>query len=389
MQHMTKPEAKAASVMLLHGEENTFTHLVEDLYDLAVFARQSAGLTALIKSHPADPWTALARLEAENQGPEKEVISVFRFQFESFLQVYGNRTGKGFGSDSTILTPSWREKPGLVLSLGAPYLDPAVESPEEARKRAQRSREEAVVAILSDCEDPELAAEFRIKLAQAQREGTILEDHNHFIDQMSTGQLRAAFLEAGRRLLKQGQVADLEDIFWLRVAEITAMLRSQSTDSLSALVAERKMQHQRWEEMYAPPILGIPTAALGSRPPLVPEVTNHSMPGAPLRLSGLGASPGRRRGRARLVHNKTLLPDLQPGDILVAENAGPLWTPIFPILGGLVLDLGTVGQHAAATAREYGIPAVIGVQYATTQIQEGAWVVVDGETGTVEVVEQH
>jgi pyruvate,water dikinase len=83
-----------------------------------------------------------------------------------------------------------------------------------------------------------------------------------------------------------------------------------------------------------------------------------------------------------------LLPEISPGDILVAANAGPFWTPFFPVLGGLVLDGGNLGQHAAATAREYGIPAVINARSAlgpaTHSIPDGAWVTVDGSSGTVE-----
>jgi pyruvate,water dikinase len=105
------------------------------------------------------------------------------------------------------------------------------------------------------------------------------------------------------------------------------------------------------------------------------------------RLTGLGASPGLTRGRARLVSINVVLPDLAPGDILVAQNAGPLWTPFFPILGGLVLDQGTFSQHAAATAREYGIPAVIEAGDATRRIPDGAWLSIDGVLGTVEIID--
>jgi pyruvate,water dikinase len=86
-----------------------------------------------------------------------------------------------------------------------------------------------------------------------------------------------------------------------------------------------------------------------------------------------------------VLHDLAALPDLVPGDILVAENAGPLWTPFFPLLGGLVLEGGSVLQHAATTAREYGIPAVIGVGMATQNIRDGAWVTVNGTTGSVAV----
>src|SRR5262245_18030978 len=81
------------------------------------------------------------------------------------------------------------------------------------------------------------------------------------------------------------------------------------------------------------------------------------------------------------------VPDVAPGEVLVAENAGPLWTPLFPILGGLVLDQGVLMQHAAVVAREYGVPMVIETQTAILLISDGQWVIVDGTAGTVELLD--
>ncbi len=78
------------------------------------------------------------------------------------------------------------------------------------------------------------------------------------------------------------------------------------------------------------------------------------------------------------------LPDIAPGDVLVAADAGWLWTPVFAILAGVVLDGGSPGQHAAITAREFGLPAVFGTREATSRIPEGARVTVDGDRGVVE-----
>lgn len=86
---------------------------------------------------------------------------------------------------------------------------------------------------------------------------------------------------------------------------------------------------------------------------------------------------------ARILQNSVDLPPLERGDILVARNIGPRLTPLFPLLGGLVLDSGSVGQHAAVTAREYGIPAVIATGDATKRIADGSWVQVDGTGGVV------
>jgi pyruvate,water dikinase len=102
-------------------------------------------------------------------------------------------------------------------------------------------------------------------------------------------------------------------------------------------------------------------------------------------IRGIGASAGLARGRARVVRTWQSAPQVLPGDILVAENAGPLWLPFFPILAGIVLEGGSLGQHAASTAREYGLPAVISVPDATQRIVDRDWITMDGTEGTVEL----
>ena len=102
-------------------------------------------------------------------------------------------------------------------------------------------------------------------------------------------------------------------------------------------------------------------------------------------IRGVAASRGRGTGPARLVVPGKEQPGIHRGDILVVQNAGPNWTPVLPLLAGLVLDQGAIYQHAALIAREYGIPAVIQTQDATTSIKEGQIIAVDGDIGVVEL----
>jgi pyruvate,water dikinase len=230
-----------------------------------------------------------------------------------------------------------------------------------------------------------------------------MEEHNHTIDQLMNGQLRQAILAAARWLVDRGLLTEDEDVFWLHYDEILSALRVGSgsvdeshavTDApkneadlpeyLAGIIRARQAQHAEWEKLEPPPLLGIPEAVLPERPALRDEVRPAVCEGNE-QLRGLGASPGRGQGRARVVPPSVFMPDLSPGDVLVAENVGPRWTPLIPMLGGLVLDGGAVGQHHAITAREYGVPAVIGTGNATRRIPDGAWVVVDGTAGTVEM----
>jgi pyruvate,water dikinase len=212
----------------------------------------------------------------------------------------------------------------------------------------------------------------------------VAEEHNHYIEQMMNGQLRHAILAAARWLVGRGALATVDNVFWLHYDEISSALREEAPRSFADTISCRQAQHAEWEKLEPPPLLGLPEARLPERPPWQDQVTPVARPGDD-RLIGLGASPGRHRGRARVVPTSVLLPDVSAGDVLVAENVGPRWTPLIPILGGLVLDGGAVGQHHAITAREYGVPAVIGTRNATRRVPDGAWVTVDGTTGTVEI----
>jgi pyruvate,water dikinase len=211
-----------------------------------------------------------------------------------------------------------------------------------------------------------------------------LEDHNHLIEQVAGGQLRLAIMAAARWLVGQGVLAAADDVFWLTFAEIEGGLRR--VVQLREISAGRQGEWAEWAGLVPPPILGMPEAALPPRPAFMDEVNTEDGGEENGRLVGLGASPGQVEGPALVMLKGYLLPELEAGTILVAQNAGPLWTPYFPQLGGLVLEEGSLGQHAAATAREYGIPAVINCRQATQVIGDGEWIRVDGLQGTVEIM---
>ena len=375
-------EAEEELADLVHGQENVLTRLIDDLYELAQAAQRKPVVADLLgqvgKEEAGDVLGRLKNVSA---------AAPFLERLDRFLERYGDRVGSGYGSEVTITEPAWRERPELVLRLASAFLEPGVEPPAQARARRQEARDEQLDALCSACEDATAVAAFRSELAYARRRETMLEDHNHYIDQVSHGQLRRALLAAGRHLVGRGVLGASDDVFWLRYRELLDALRAHSPSTFSELIAARKSDHARWRQMVPPPLLGVPEPTLPQRPTLRDDVTmvKGKNPG---HISGQAASAGRTRGRARLVPDTVTLPDLAPGDVLVANNVGPRWTPIFPILGGLVLDGGALGQHAAATAREYGVPAVINTRDATRRIPDGAWVTVDGGAGIVKIEEE-
>jgi hypothetical protein len=181
---LTGAAAEAMAVRLSDGEETVFTRLIAGLHGLALAARGLPRVEAVVADPPADVLDALAAL------PEAEPLCA---RLAAFLDEHGDRSGSGFGSGGSITRPTWRDDPGLVLRLTAPYLDPACEAPAEARARALAERDVLLDELCGSC-DPDVAAELRRVVGWARRQRTALEDHNHYIDQMSWGQLRRAAL---------------------------------------------------------------------------------------------------------------------------------------------------------------------------------------------------
>ena len=368
-------DAEQAFAKLIDGEETILTRMIDGLDALAHSAAAVPELAALVTERPSGVWSQIEQMR-EAAG--------FREQMAAFLEQFGDHMGMGYGSSSTLKRPTWRQDPAQVLAMTAPYMQPGAESPTSARSRARAEREARVERFCAACDDSAKVAEFRRWLPVARWEARALEEHNYWIDQVAYGQLRTAIDTAGRWLVNQGSVTEVNDIFWLHMTEIGEALRSPTPESQVALISERKAEAEARQGQTPPPLLGTPRAQLDPRPPLKDEVTPGNPEGGTI-VSGTGASAGRHRGRARVVPVTTAVPLVEPGDVLVAVNAGPAWTPIFPTLGGLVLDEGAFTQHAATSAREYGVPAVIHARGATRRIPDGAWVVVDGEAGTVEI----
>jgi pyruvate,water dikinase len=100
-------------------------------------------------------------------------------------------------------------------------------------------------------------------------------------------------------------------------------------------------------------------------------------------LSGFAASPGSVEGPARVILAADQIGEVQPGEILVAPLTAPSWAPIFGKILATVTDVGGMMSHAAIVCREYGLPAVTGTAFGTTQIQTGQRIRVDGNNGTV------
>ena len=174
-----------------------------------------------------------------------------------------------------------------------------------------------------------------------------------------------------RNLMALGQHTKLgEDILFLRLFEIEQIVnRTIRLKEAEKLIGDRKKSFLEQADIYTYYIDGRPINELSSSAKVI---------------RGIGTSPGRITGRARIVENPASS-EIHKGDILVAKNTDPGWTPVLRIVGGIVVEEGGLLNHCSIVARELGIPAVVGVRQATRKIPQNARVTVDGDLGIIQV----
>jgi pyruvate,water dikinase len=201
-----------------------------------------------------------------------------------------------------------------------------------------------------------------------------LREHPKFYVVQLLDLAKRGILREAQELTGAGILSSPDDVFWLSLSEIEEALRTRQVDR--HLLDERRDRFAR-DGSLRPPRLITSEGEVVEAPP------GEGVPAGA--LAGTAASAGVVEGRARVVR-KLEEARIEKGDILVAPYTDPAWTPLFPIAAGLVTEVGGLMTHGVVVAREYGIPAVVGVDGATEAIRDGALVRVDGTQGYVEIL---
>lgn len=302
----------------------------------------------------------------------------FMREFDEFIEDFGYKSGAGFGSHSSLSIATWRDDPSIVLSIISRYL-PLENDVFEANVHSVPPEALAVIKqayeVIGDDETKRTL--FAKELSLARKNNAEQEDHNFHLDQTIVALLRLPCIEAAERLQNAGVIQERDDVFFIKMEELQDALAYPGESNHKELIRARKLLHTFRQMLKPPPSVGgdSETTAITDMHEL--EHLDASV------LEGTPASGGTVTGKARVVSNTEVVPDLKPGEILVSYNAGPMWTPLFPIIGGLVLDGGNVLLHAAVVAREYKIPAVFMTGNATRVIKDGQTITVDGTSGTI------
>jgi len=358
---------------VLQGFDNQTSSAGRGLGELAEMATRTPELAAAIMAANPD-------VSGVNGGPE------FLAAFDRYLQEFGWR----LESWSFLDTPTWCEDRSIPLRLIRQYLEIPSTNPAAAIARAASQREAALKEAESRL-DPEKREIFRKLLAAASPHVSISESRAHW--QLTiVGVLRAPIIALGRKLAAAGVISAPDDIFYLEWDEAMTAAR-QPAGSLQGLIDRRRADYARWNSLSSvPAFIGAPPDDSAAPPEMKLVRKYFSGVGAPppageMVLSGFGASRGTHTGRARVVRSLAESDRLEPGDVLVCITTAAPWTPLFAIAGAVVTDTGGVISHSAICAREFAIPCVVGTQAATSQIPDGALVTVDGDAGTVRILE--
>jgi len=186
---------------------------------------------------------------------------------------------------------------------------------------------------------------------------------------------KQALLDEAERLVRAGVLGEKEDIFFLRFAEFHDVVRTNQVDN--QLIRQRKDAFRSYQALTPPRVLTSDGEAVAGA---------YRRDGLPTgALAGLPVSAGTVEGRARVILDMAEA-DLEPGDILVTAHTDPSWSPLFVAIAGLVTEVGGLMTHGAVIAREYGLPAVVGVEHATHLIQDGQRIRVNGTDGYIEIL---
>jgi pyruvate,water dikinase len=352
-------------VVLRSAPQNVTTEMDLALWQLATTARaDSAAAAALGNNSAAD----LAKdYRAGNLPPALQPAMA------GFLTDYGQRAV----AEIDLGMPRWSDDPSHLFGVLAGYLRLDDLSAAPDRHFAQGADDAAAMIATLVRRGRErgrvcaAAVGFCLRRARAL---VGLREMPKFLVITAFGRAHTALLEIGAELTRSGALADEQDVFFLSFAEITA---AATGTSVRERIAERRAEYQsELRRRHIPRVL----LSDGTEPEAVSAIGGQ--PPEPGTLTGTPASAGVVTGRAQVVLDPALA-RLMPGEILVAPSTDPGWTPLFLTAGGLVMEMGGANSHGAVVAREYGIPAVVGVAGATEMITSGMQLTVDGASGVV------
>jgi pyruvate,water dikinase len=355
----------------------------KSLYDLATWCREHPVLVAALLDTPSGGIPGLLETERPPAGVDEAVWHEWRSRFRDHLDRHGNMV-----YDLDFAKPVPADDPAPAFDTLKYYLQGEGKDPHERQREAAARRERATAATMA-----------RLDLARRKAFGGLLRWTQKYVPLredaladvgLAWPLMRRMLLELGRRLTVTGAIEKPDDVFWLEGDELRDAAEALDAgrtelESLSGSVRERKSEWRARRLATPPPLLPKGVRFLGINwQRWMPARAVESTGGV---IEGVGASSGRVTARARVLRGPEDFGEMRPGEVLVAGITTPAWTPLFAVASAVVTDVGGPLSHGSIVAREYGIPAVLGTGVATRHIQSGQKIRVDGDAGTVTLLD--
>ncbi len=293
-----------------------------------------------------------------------------------FLDSYGMRCA----GEIDITRPRWREKPAMLIPVilsnirnNAPG---AARQKFESGLRDAMHKRETLLERLKQLPDGEAKALEADRMIQLVRNLMGYREYPKYDIVSRYFICKQALLAEARRLTEAGILQDSEDIFYLTVDELDSLFRQHTVDY--GTIRRRQSDFQLFGKLTPPRVYTSEGEIITG------SYRRENLPAGA--IAGLPVSAGIVEGRARVLLRMDEA-NLEAGDILVTAFTDPSWTPLFVSIKGLVTEVGGLMTHGAVIAREYGLPAVVGIDNITTRIKDGQRIRVNGTEGYVEILD--
>jgi pyruvate,water dikinase len=360
-------EPSAADTLSQSVPNNTTSEMGLALLDVADAVRPYPQVIAYLQL--ADDETFFDGL-ASLQGGREARAALF-----AFLDKYGMRCA----GEIDITRTRWAEAPTTLVP--AILANVKMFAPGESRRRFEQgqrdalAKEQDILARLRQLPDGEQQAEEMQQKVSLLRNFIGYREYPKYAMVTRYYEYRKAILREAKRLVSGRVIGDVEDVYFLTFAELHEVVRTSALDL--RIVDERRAAYAFYDKLTPPRVMTSEGEVVTG------SYKRDDLPAGA--LVGLPVSSGVVEGRARVV---TRMEDaaLEEGDILVTTFTDPSWTPLFVSIRGLVTEVGGLMTHGAVIAREYGLPAVVGVEGATKRIADGQRIRVNGTDGYVEVL---
>ena len=372
------PDHNYISGQFLSGIQSKTMQANRDLFEIAKRVRAHEELTYLVIVTPAQFLMDLLRERAHEDAEVAAVVA----GIDEYLDTYGHQ---GYSMD--FVEPTQAEDPSALFAtikamVGDPDYDP---KNQEIKAKAIRDRKFAEVSkLLTGIE----YWQFRYRWWLARKYNYIREEVAFYFG-YTWKVLRPMAAELGRRMVEAGTFLTPQDTYFLVTDEldqaIAARKSGKALPELGRLASDRRELREARKRHHPPGTVPDEASNVPGIKFKETQIKNDESSDA---MRGFAVSSGRITAPASVVLGPAEFDRMAPGSILVSPLTTPAWTQLFAHAVGLVTDMGSILAHGSIVAREYGIPAVLGVGNGTKRIEHGQMITIDGDAGTVEIHEQ-